>query len=297
MSDFYLTPGDEIRIISTARSVESTDIQHAKSIFESWGYQVSLGENLFKVLNQFAGSVKERVQDLQNAIDAPNVKAIFAAKGGYGSVQIVDLVQFKNILGNRKPIIGFSDVTVLHSHIHRHVGTPTLHAPMPCTFKNTTENAMQSLKNKLQGGKTLLKIAPNEKNRVGEASGVLVGGNLSILYSLLGSNSDIDTDGKLLFIEDLDEYLYHLDRMMINMKRNGKLSKIKGLLVGGFTEMNDNVVPYGENAQEIITKYTEEYDYPVVFGFPAGHVENNFPIVLGEMAKIEVYSDQVVFTQ
>jgi len=190
---------------------------------------VSLGDNLFLVKNQFAGDEKARIFDLQQAINDVNVDAILFARGGYGTVKIIDEIDFKPLKENPKWFIGYSDITVLHNHLHENDKIASLHASMPINFDKNTPEALNSIKNCLSGGENSIEIQSNPQNIKGNASGMLVGGNLSILYSLLGSNSDINTAGKILFIEDLDEYLYHLDRMMINMKRNHKLKDLKGL--------------------------------------------------------------------
>jgi muramoyltetrapeptide carboxypeptidase len=178
-------------------------------------------------------------------------------------------------------IIGYSDVTALHSHIHTHIGIPTIHATMPINFDKNNE-AIQSLKRCLFGEEISYSFSSNSLNRNGEAKGVIVGGNLSLLYALSGTPSDIDTTGKILFLEDLDEYLYHIDRMMLNLKRSGKLKNLKGLIIGGFTDMKDNTIPFGKTAEQIILDAVKEYNYPVCFDFPAGHIDRNLAIYLGK---------------
>ena len=193
---------------------------------------------------------------------------------------------------NPKWIIGYSDVTVLHSHLNN-LGIASLHATMPINFENNSKESLQSLKNSLLGKSNRIECKGHPFNRLGLVDAEIVGGNLSILYSLLGSNSDVDTEGKILFIEDLDEYLYHIDRMMMSLKRNGKLAKLKGLIVGGMNEMNDNQILFGKSAEEIILEHTKEYNYPICFGFPAGHINDNRCIGLGVNSVLKITEDEV----
>jgi len=288
----FLKPGDTVAIVASARKVSRIEMKPAIDLLKSWGLNVQPGKNLYKDDRQFAGSDEDRAADLQKALNSKTVKAILFARGGYGTVRIVDRLDWKRFVKDSKWIIGFSDVTVLHSHIQRHLGMETLHAPMALNFPKLSAACLQVLKDTLFGQRLRYTWTPKGNigtlNRKGKSKGVLTGGNLSMLYSLLGSPSDSDTEGKILFLEDLDEYLYHIDRMMMNLKRNGKLSKLKGLIVGGMTEMKDNTIPFGRTAEEIIREAVAEYDYPVVFGFPGGHLPNNYPILLGREATLSV---------
>lgn len=285
-----LKTGDKIAIISTARKISQEEIKPAIEMFRKWGFDAVYGRNLFRENHQFAGSDLERTEDLQWALDDENIKAVICARGGYGTVRIIDNIDFSKFQQNPKWIIGYSDVTVLHSHIQKQLGIETLHATMPINFpKDGSENeALTSLKNALHNNNIQYTINSHPLNRLGNAEGVLVGGNLSILYSLIGTASDINTDGKILFIEDLDEYLYHIDRMMMNLKRNGKLANLVGLIIGGMSEMNDNTVPYGKTAEEIISATVSEYSYPVCFQFPAGHQDDNRALILGRKIILNV---------
>lgn len=283
-----LKPGDTIAFVSSARKISRDELVFAKTQVESWGLKVVFGENLFQEENQFAGTGAQRTQDLQDALDNENVKAILFVRGGYGSVQIVDSIDWASFQKNPKWIIGFSDITVFHSHIQQNFAVPTLHTAMPITFANNTESSLENLRKILFGEKISYQIDTHPLNRVGVMNAEIVGGNLSILYSLLGSESQMNTDGKILFIEDLDEYLYHIDRMMQALKRAGMLKNLAGLIVGGMSEMNDNTIPFGKTAEEIIQDVVSEYNYPVAFGFPAGHVDDNNPIVFGEKVRFEV---------
>jgi len=288
--------GDKIGIISTARKITIEELTPAIKILESWGLKAVLGDNLFEVDNQFSGTVKQRTADLQGMIDDKSIKAILCARGGYGTVQIVDNIDFSNLKNNSKWIIGYSDVTVLHSHLHN-LGIASLHATMPINFEKNTKESLDSLKNSLFGNENSIECKAHPFNRFGKINAEIVGGNLSILYSLLGSDSDINTDGKILFIEDLDEYLYHIDRMLMNLKRNGKFTKLKGLIVGGMSGMNDNDIPFGKTAEEIISEQTKGYDFPICFGFPAGHLDDNRCIRLGVKSVLEIYENGVSLSQ
>ena len=282
-----LQQGDKIGIISTARKINEEELVFAKKTIESWGLKVVFGNNLFHEHNQFAGTDKQRAADLQQMMDNPDIKAIICARGGYGTVRILDLIDFSGFQEKPKWIAGYSDVTALHYTLHN-LNIASLHSTMPINFSNNTNNSLESLKKALFGKLISYNFLENNLNRIGNAKGQVVGGNLSVFYSLLGSNSDINTDGKILFLEDLDEYLYHIDRMMTNLKRNGKLSNLAGLIVGGMSKMNDNTIPYGKNATEIIAESVSEYDYPVAFNFPAGHIDNNNTLILGQTASLKV---------
>mgnify|MGYP001222873387 CR=1 FL=1 len=280
--------GDKISIISTARKISLEEVQPAINLLESWGLEVVLGVNLFAEDHQFAGTKAQRLADLQQALNNDEIKAVFCARGGYGTVQLIDEIDFSHFKKQPKWIVGYSDVTVLHNHINQHFGIATLHATMPINFKTNTTAALQSLKDALFGNTLNYQCASHAYNRLGEAKGELVGGNLSILYSLTGTASQINTEGKILFLEDLDEYLYHIDRMMQNLKRAGMLHGLKGLLIGGMTDMNDNTIPYGHSAIDIIKNIIEEYNFPVAFGFPAGHLADNRALIMGGVVVLKV---------
>ena len=276
-----LKKGDKIAIISTARKISKIELEPAVSIIKSWGLESVFGKNLFNENHQFSGTTEERVADLQHVLDDPAIKAIFCARGGYGTVQVIDQIDFSNFKKNPKWIIGYSDVTVLHNHINTNFNIQTLHASMPINFATNTKEALESLKETLFGALPIYTCDVDELNKLGDATGELVGGNLSIIYSLTGTPSQINTKGKILFLEDLDEYLYHIDRMMMNLKRAGLLKELKGLIVGGMSDMNDNTVPYGKSAKQIIFDAVKEYNYPVCFEFPAGHINDNRAIMMG----------------
>ncbi|MBE0422500.1 MAG: LD-carboxypeptidase [Lutibacter sp.] len=283
----YLQKGDTVAIVSTARKIASDKIISAIKLLEKWELHVIIGETIGSVENQFAASDEKRIADFQQMLDNPKVKAIWCARGGYGTVRLIDKLDFSAFKKHPKWIIGYSDITVLHSHIHN-FGIETLHATMPINLENNSQKALESLKKCLFGKNLSYEIPADEKNKLGNASGELVGGNLSVLYSLLGSKSATKTAGKILFIEDLDEYLYHIDRMLMNLKRNGYFDNLQGLIVGGMTDMHDNEIPFGKTAEEIILDCVSEYDFPVVFNFPAGHLDDNRALILGRKVALEV---------
>ncbi|MBT3571413.1 MAG: LD-carboxypeptidase [Flavobacteriales bacterium] len=288
--------GDKIGIISPARKITLNELDPAIKTIESWELKVELGSNLFEVDNQFSGTIEQRSTDLQTMIDDDSIKAILCARGGYGTVQIIDNIDFSKLKNNPKWIVGYSDVTVLHSHLNK-LGIASLHATMPINFKTNAKESLASLKNGLFGNENNILCGPHPFNKFGKVEAEVVGGNLSILYSLLGSNSDVDTDGKILFIEDLDEYLYHIDRMMMNLKRNGKFTKLKGLVVGSMSDMNDNTIPFGKTAEEIILEYIKEFNFPVCFNFPAGHLDDNRTLVFGKECTLEINENGVILKQ
>jgi muramoyltetrapeptide carboxypeptidase len=290
----YLKKGDRIAIISPARKITPAEAESAIRMFRSWGLEVVEGKHLYAYADQFAGPDEQRLADMQQMLDDDSIRAIISSRGGYGTVRIIDHLDFTRFAQNPKWIVGFSDVTVLHSHIHRHYNIETLHAVMPVNFKEQDADApsIATLKKALFGEELSYSLPPDPANRWGSCKGPMVGGNLSILFSLSGTASDISTKGKILFLEDLDEYLYHIDRMMMNLKRSGKLENLAGLVVGGMTRMRDNDIPFGKTANEIIAGALSEYDYPVCFNFPAGHLDDNRALILGREVTLEV-SDEV----
>jgi muramoyltetrapeptide carboxypeptidase len=289
----YLKQGDTVALISTARKVSKAEVKPAIEILKSWGLEVKPGKNLFKQQNQFAGTDEERTEDLQRALNSRTTQAILFARGGYGTVRVIDEIDFKQFNKNPKWLIGFSDITVLHSHVHQHCQIETLHSPMSLNIPKLNASSLGVLKATLFGDRLSYSSAKQQAaleklNRKGKGTGVLVGGNLSLIYSLSKTPSDLDTTGKILFIEDLDEYLYHIDRMMMNLKRSGKLQSLAGLVVGGMSDMKDNDIPFGKTAEEIIADAVKDYSYPVFFGFPAGHMQNNYPLIFGREATLNV---------
>jgi muramoyltetrapeptide carboxypeptidase len=291
----YLKQGDDVIIIATARKISVDELNPVLQIFESKGLNVLLGPHLFDIEHQFAGTDQARQLDLQWAINHPTAKAIVIARGGYGSVRLLSDLDFSLLKKYPKWLVGYSDVTVLHNAFHNcHIAT--LHATMPLNFTKN-EEATQGLFDALFGN--LIQTNTNSittYNKVGVTTAEIVGGNLSLLYSLSGTPFDIQTDGKILFIEDLDEYLYHVDRMMMQLKLSGKLKNLAGLIVGGMSDMKDNPIPFGKTAEEIIHDAIKDYDYPVCFQFPAGHIEKNLPVYFGKTATLTIQPESVTLT-
>ena len=288
-----LQKGDTVGIISTARAIHLDEISFAINFLKTLGLRVKIGKTIGPSYHQFAGTDEQRVLDFQEMVNDVSIKAIWCARGGYGTVRVVDSIDFSPLLTNPKWIMGYSDITVLHSHLHN-MGLQTLHAPMPVDVKNATAEALKVLKNSLINGKQPITYnTSNKLNQLGIAKGILIGGNLSVLYSLLGSTSTLITKGKILFLEDLDEYLYHMDRMMMNLKRNGFFNDLHGLIIGGMTKMNDNTIPFGHTAQEIIKEVVSPYKFPVCFDFPAGHILDNRALCLGSEVQLTVTTQQV----
>ncbi len=289
----FLQKGDTVALVATARKIDLVNLQPAVKLLESWGLKIVIGKTIGKEDHQLAGPDWQRATDLQEMLDNPSIKAIWAAKGGYGTVRIVDRIDFANFKKKPKWIVGFSDVTVLHSHINN-MGIETLHAMVAVSAKTASPAAIESLRKSLFGEKLEYHIPHHEYNRNGKAKGEIVGGNLSVLYSILGSKSAIDYKGKILFIEDLDEYLYHIDRMMFNLKRNGYFDGVKAVVVGGMTEMNDNEIPWGKDALQIIQDVLKDYKFPIIYNFPAGHTKDNRALILGKTVSIDVNDNESV---
>ncbi|HET8885534.1 MAG TPA: LD-carboxypeptidase [Salinimicrobium sp.] len=283
----FLKPGDKIAITATARKITPEEILPAIILLNEWGLNPVIGASIGKEFNQFAGTDEQRAEDFQQLLDNPDIKAIWCARGGYGTVRIIDQIDFSEFKKSPKWIIGYSDVTVLHSHINN-LGFSTLHAQIAHNINTKSDATRESLQKALFGELKNYTFPTSEKHRIGKVKGEIIGGNLSMLYSLMGSPSDIKTDGKILFLEDLDEYLYHIDRMLMNLKRNGFFENLKGLIVGGMSDMNDNPIPFGKSAEEIIWDTVIEYDFPVIFNFPAGHIEDNRALMMGSEIELEV---------
>lgn len=284
----YLRPNDTIGIVAPARKITREEVQPSIDWLTQSGFNVALGSSLFAEHHQYAGSDAARCADLQRFLDDPDIKAILCARGGYGSVRIIDSLNFSQFLQQPKWICGYSDVTVFHSHLNR-LGCASIHATMCINIQNEGETESREALRQALTGETLHYRFPADKhNRAGRASGELIGGNLSILYSLLASPSDLITDGKILFIEDLDEYLYHIDRMLMALQRAGKLERLAGLIVGGMSDMHDNSIPFGATAIEIIAERCARYSFPIAFQFPAGHISPNYALRLGQTATLIV---------
>ena len=288
----YLQKGDTIAIVATARKNIDDNLKPAIEWLHNWGLEVVIGSTIGLDNNQLAGTDEERAKDFQTQLDNPNIKAIWCVRGGYGTVRMIDMLDFTKFKQHPKWVIGFSDVTVLHSHLTT-LGYQSIHGIMPISSK-ASEEAKETLRKSLFGEPLTYKVECEPMNRFGKAKGVLVGGNLSILYSLLGSKSAIDCTDKILFIEDLDEYLYHIDRMLINLKRNGCLESLKGIVVGGMTKMKDNDIPWGKNALEIIDDVTKNLKIPIIYNFPAGHLADNRALIIGRQVSLEASFEKSV---
>lgn len=283
-----LQPGNKIAILSTARKVSFAEMEPAIAVLKSWGLEVVLGKTIGAEHHQFAGNDALRRADLQHMLDDPEIKAILCARGGYGTARLLDQLDFSRFRENPKWLIGFSDVTALHAHLFT-LGFESLHAIMPILFaREGSEAAIESLRQLLFGEPVSYQAQAHPYNRSGIGEGVLIGGNLSILHTLIGTRSDFDYAGKILFLEDLDEYLYHVDRMLVHLDRCGKLQNLAGLVIGQMSDMKDNLIPFGETAYEIIQRHTAAYAFPVCFGFPVGHEPENLALVCGRQARLEV---------
>jgi muramoyltetrapeptide carboxypeptidase len=289
----FLKPGDTVAIVCTARKFSAEEAKPAIELLDSWGLQVRLGNTIGLNNFQLGGTDAERAADFQAMMNDENIKAIWCARGGYGTVRIIDALDFTQFKKHPKWIIGFSDVTVLHSQLHVE-RVATMHAIMPFTVPKAPEEVKETLRKALFGESVSYTIPSKAYDVKGKASGELVGGNISILNSLLGSKSSIDTGGKILFIEDLDEYLYHIDRMLLSLKRCGCFEGLQGLVVGSFIKMHDNEIPWGKNTHEIILDITKKYAFPIVFNFPAGHIHDNNTLIFGKPISLEVNDKETI---
>jgi muramoyltetrapeptide carboxypeptidase len=285
----YLSEGDLVAIVSPAGTISLSEIQPAILQLQSWGLKIKVGSTIGKKDFTFGGTDEERAADFQQQLDDNEVKAILCARGGYGMVRIIDRIDFSRIKKHPKWIIGFSDITVVHSHLSRNCGIASIHSKMCNSFPDDWSKAepiqvetILSIKKALMGEKMTYTAPANPFNRGGKASGILVGGNLKTLESLAGSSSDIKTDGKLLFVEDTGEYLYSIDRMFWNLKRTGKLHRLAGLIVGGFKIKTDDAgSEFGKTLEQIVMEKLEGSSFPVCFDFPVGHQKNNFALQCG----------------
>ena len=287
-----LSPGDTIGLVAIARWVEQETIDQAVQLFTSWGLQVVIGKSLHARYHQFAGTDAERAADLQHMLDAPDIHAICVMRGGYGTIRIMEYLDFTAFTNKPKYICGFSDVTVLHAHINDKLGLPTLHCTMPFAFSHNTPQAIDTMHKALFHAPDCMTADHHPLNKSGNCTAQLIGGNLSILYALLGTRFGFSTAGKILVLEDVDEYLYHIDRMLMSLKLAGKLDHIAGLIVGGMTDMKDNAIPFGETAEEIIQRHLAHLSVPVAFGLPFGHIDDNRAMILGGEVYLSVEPEQ-----
>jgi len=293
-----LKKGDTIMLLTPASYLKDSiqSVNNALDSLKRWGLNYKLARHIFDKEGTFAGTDKERAADFQKAIDNPNVKAIWCTRGGYGAVRMVDKIDFTALQKNPKWIIGYSDVTAIHNEIHNN-GVQSIHGVMPVNFKIASEKklkAINSFKNTLFGIKNKYEIESSTYNKEGITQGVLVGGNLTLLHTMLGSKTSIKTENKILFIEDVGEKKYHIDRMLYSLKRAGYFEKCNGLIVGGFTEIKESEPVFAKNVEEIIVNILKEYDFPILFNFPAGHQIDNRALIMGAEVKLRVEKDKAI---
>jgi muramoyltetrapeptide carboxypeptidase len=287
----YLRKGDTIGMVAPAGYMPIEKMQACIETLDHWGYNVELGATTHShSTNYFSGTDNERLDDLQQMLDNKKIAAILCARGGYGISRIIDQLDFKKFRKHPKWVIGFSDITVLHSHLYAGYKISSIHAPMAAAFNDGEQDNLyiQSLREVLEGEKKSYECAGGPYNQNGTAEGELVGGNLSLLAHLIGTPSEMPTKNRILFLEDIGEYLYNVDRMLLQLKRAGKLDKLAGLIIGGFTDNKDTERPYGKGVYEIIHEQVKEYDFPVCFGFPVSHEKENVALKIGGTYELSV---------
>lgn len=288
-----LKKGDKIAVICPASYIYA-DLSNAYEILKNWGLEPVVYPSVTAQHHQFAGTDELRAQDFQQALDNPEIKAIIAGRGGYGCVRIIDKIDFSNFQKNPKWIVGFSDVTAIHSHIQNQFQTPTIHGQMVKSFLDGSPESIETLKNALFGHNIDITYSQSSfPNRDGEAYGILTGGNLALLQSMLGSDSDVNFDNKVLFIEDVGESHYNIDRMLWTLKRAKKLDRLAGLIVGGFTNLKDSDPAFGQRFEDIILDKVDEFNYPIAFDFPAGHIEDNRALLFGKKVELKIKNKHV----
>jgi muramoyltetrapeptide carboxypeptidase len=297
----YLEKGDTIGIVCPAGYMDAEKAEECIRVLqEEWGYKVKVGKTLgSNSPTYFSGTDEERLADFQQMLDDEEVKAILCGRGGYGMSRIIDDINFKKFKKQPKWVIGFSDITLFHTHLYSNYYISSLHAPMAAAFNDAgyINRFVQSLKNALEGKKARYECEPHEFNTKGEAIGEIIGGNLALLTHAIGTDSDFKTRGRILFIEDVSEYLYTIDRMFYQLKRSGKLKNLGGLIIGGFTDSKDTEKPFGKTVYEIIRDITKGYDYPVCFGFPVSHGKENYALKIGVGYKLKVGKGKVILEE
>lgn len=296
----YLKKGDTIGLVCPAGYMPFEKVKTCVETLQVWGYNVKVGNTVGGGSSTyFSGTDAERLADFQQMLDDDEVQALLCARGGYGTGRIIDAIDFKKFRKSPKWIIGYSDITVLHSHIYSNFYISTLHAPMAGAFNEEgfRNEYVGSLKNALEGKKIRYTLPAHENNRKGEAVGELIGGNLALLAHLVGTPSDNKTRGRILFLEDVGEYLYNIDRMLIQLKRSGKLARLAGLVFGGFTELKDTERPFGKELIAVLQEAVAEYDYPVCFDFPVSHTDRNFALKTGVGYKLKVGKSKVTLEE
>ncbi|MEO7523727.1 MAG: LD-carboxypeptidase [Ferruginibacter sp.] len=296
----YLKQGNTIGITCPAGYMASGKVTVCVNTLRVWGYHVRVGKTVGSdSQNYFSGTDDERMQELQAMLDDKNIHAILFGRGGYGMGRIIDGLNFKKFIKNPKWLIGYSDITVLHNHLLSNYNIASMHAPMAGAF-NDIENSkeyLDALQNAITGKKASYSCATHELNRKGDAAGVLTGGNLSLLTNIIGTGSDFDTKNKILFIEDIGEYFYQVDRMLYQLKRSGKFDKLRGLIIGGFTDMKDTERPFGKSMDEILKESVKEYDFPVCFNFPVSHGKENLALKIGVAYQLKVTGKKTILKE
>jgi len=290
----YLVKGDIIGLTCPAGYMAFERIEPCINTLHSWGFKVKIGKTLGgESANYFSGTDEARLKDLQELLDDKKVKAILCARGGYGVGRIIEAIKFKNFKQHPKWIIGFSDITVLHSHIYSNYNIATMHGPMAAAFKDGENEYTNSLKLSLTGKQNSYSMGSHPYNHAGKGTGPLVGGNLALLAHICGTSSDLKTKNRILFLEDVGEYLYNIDRMLYQLKRNGKFEKLAGVIIGGFTQNKDTDRPFGKSIEEIISEVFKDYDYPIAFGFPISHELENYTVKIGMEYTLTVTASKV----
>jgi muramoyltetrapeptide carboxypeptidase len=285
-----LKKGDLIYITAPAKSIDEVTVTFAKNFFETQGFRVELSKHCFGAFNYFSGTDEERAADLQAGIDHPEAKAILCARGGYGCVRIVDQLQWANMLREPKWLIGFSDITVFHHRLFK-LGVQSVHGTMPLNFEKNSPEALQTLVEAITGNQKSLTWNANVNNRIGKANGKFIGGNLSILYSLIATSDAYFFEGNILFLEDLAEHYYHLDRMFFSLRKSGILDRISGLIIGGMTDMEDTTIPFGMTTEEVVLQHFTYSRIPIAFGAPIGHIDDNQAVIVGAEVELEVNNE------
>jgi muramoyltetrapeptide carboxypeptidase len=288
----YLNTGDTVLIVTPAKAIEEKYIHLAIALFTSWGLNVEVGKNALGQHQYFSGTDAERAEDMQWALNHPTAKAIICSRGGYGSIRIVDALDYRSFNKNPKWLIGFSDVTVFHNKFHQELNVPSIHGLAPLFLDRLADDSesVMTLKNALFGNPLEIATSSSINNIFGEVTGVLVGGNLAIIESLIGTNLDIETSGKILFIEEISEYAYKFDRMLWSLKKAGKLDGLLGLVIGGLTDMKSSDETFGMSVEDLIVEITKDYSFPVGFNFPVGHELDNRALILGYQYNLNVSS-------
>lgn len=289
----FLQSGDAIGIVAPSGVIDADKIDRGIKTLEKWGFKVVMAEHLLSKYYRFSSTDEERLMDLQAMLDAPEIKAIIAGRGGYGLVRIIDALSFTGFKNHPKWFIGFSDLTILHSYINQYLEIESIHGPMASHLDAdfSSDDALNQLHSMLTGNPPSYHFATNSHSIPGVATGLLTGGNLSLIVSNIGTPTDINTEGKILFIEEVSEHHYHIDRMMRQLKRSGKLSRLAGMIIGDFTDPRDEPSDFGKTCTEIIAEVITGYDFPVLSGFPAGHIFDNRPLIMGRTTRIEINSE------